>query len=137
MPNGATIVTDKRILVVDDSVEYLEFMKLLLSAEGYTAETATSTANLREYLDTTTPDLIIADVRMPGHEAFAVLDLLEGQEHLEQIPILFCTGAVQEVEERAEALHTPNRDVLLKPFDIQELLDRVHRLCDPAGIART
>jgi DNA-binding response OmpR family regulator len=126
----------KRILVVDDSVEYLNFMQLLLSAEGFQVEAASSMAVLSERLRDGAPDLVISDVRIPGQEAFAVLTLLTGDERTRQIPVLLCTGATQEVEEQAERLRQAGVDVLFKPFDIEELLNHVSRLCGLESAAR-
>lgn len=126
----------RHILIVDDSVEYLNFMQLLLGAEGFRAEIAASTTALRERLADGTPDLIISDVRLPGDVAFAVLDVLEATEATRHIPVLLCTGAIQEVEQQAERLHRAGLDVLFKPFDIEELLTRVARLCSRDGVSR-
>ncbi len=121
--------TGKHILIVDDSVEYLNFMQLLLGAEGFRAEIAPTTAALKERLGDGQPDLVISDVRMPGNSAFAVLDLLRTDERTRAIPILLCTGAVQEVEDQAERLKRDGVEVIFKPFDIEVLLDSICRLC--------
>lgn len=129
MPADAT----KRILIVDDSIEYLTFMQLLLNAEGFEAEVASTTANLGERVRALQPDLVIADVRIPGQPPFAVLDLLDGDASFGAIPVLLCTGAVQDIEAQRDNLRRPGRDVLFKPFDITDLLDRIARLCNGAG----
>ena len=121
--------TGKHILIVDDSVEYLNFMQLLLGAEGFRAEIAPTTAALKERLRDGQPDLVISDVRMPGNSAFAVLDLLRTDERTRAIPVLLCTGAVQEVEDQAERLKRDGIEVIFKPFDIEVLLDSICRLC--------
>lgn len=131
---ASTALSGKRILIVDDSVEYLNFMQLLLGAEGFRAEIAESSAALRQQLGHFLPDLVISDVRMPGDAAFAVLDVLEASELTRRIPVLLCTGAVQDVEQQAGRLQRQNLDVLLKPFDIEELLTRVQRLCATADV---
>jgi DNA-binding response OmpR family regulator len=128
--------TGKHILIVDDSVEYLNFMQLLLGAEGFRAEIAPSTAVMQECLERSSPDLIISDVRMPGNGAFAVLDILRANERTRSIPVLLCTGAVQEVEEEAERLEREGIEVLFKPFDIEVLLERVCRLCDRESLTQ-
>jgi twitching motility two-component system response regulator PilH len=125
--------TARRILIVDDSVEYLNFMQMLLGAEGFDAEVAASPADLSERLQDRRPDLVISDVRIPGHAAFAVLDLLAADERTRDIPVLICTGAVQEVEAATARLRGERIDVLFKPFDIEELLTRVARLCPADG----
>ena len=134
MENGPSL--GKRILIVDDSVEYLNFMQLLLRAEGFKAEVAASVAAMVQQLEAATPDIIISDVRMPGNCAFAVLDLLQSNEQTRTIPILLCTGAVQEVEQRASLLDSDGIDVLFKPFDIEALLVRITRLCQRERLAQ-
>jgi CheY-like chemotaxis protein len=128
--------TGKQILIVDDSVEYLNFMQLLLGAEGFRAEIAPSVSAMEEFLGTLTPDLIISDVRMPGNGAFAVLDFLRTNERTRGIPVLLCTGAVQEVEEQSDRLKQEQVEVLFKPFDIEVLIDRVNHLCDMGSLAQ-
>ena len=117
-----------RILVVDDSFEYLGFMETLLTAEGFEVTVASSLAGVRDHLRNGCPDVIISDVRMPDIPAFGVLDLIEADAKTRDVPVLFCTGAEQEVEAAAERLRRPATDVLFKPFDIDELLARVDRL---------
>lgn len=117
-----------RILVVDDSLEYLSFMETLLTGEGFEVTVASSIGAARNHLRDGLPDVIISDVRMPDLPPFGVLDLLEADARTRDLPVLFCTGAEQEVESAAERLKRPRTDVLFKPFDIEELLARVARL---------
>src|SRR6266540_46790 len=93
-----------RILVVDDAADFLGFMKTLLGSEGYAVEVAQSAPALRERLAMQRPDLVISDVRMPGLDAFAVLDLLAADEKTRDIPVLLCTGAIQEVDAARDRL---------------------------------
>ena len=122
-----------RILVLDDSPEYLAFMRALLTAEGFQVEVAQSGAAARTALATTLPDLIISDVRVPDMPAFGMLDLVDTDEKARGIPVLFCTGATREVEEAAGRLKRPRTEVLLKPFDVDDLLACVSRLAQSAG----
>lgn len=123
--------TPRRILVVDDAPDFLGFMETLLTSEGYAVAVAASAPALRERLLIERPDLVIADVRMPGLAAFAVLDLLAADSKTRDIPVLLCTGAVQEVDEAAERLQRDGVEVLLKPFDIDDLLMRLARRLRP------
>ena len=123
----------KHILIVDDSVEYLNFMQMLLHAEGFRAEVAETTDAFVEQLQYGRPDLVISDVRMPGQPPFAVLDLLTANEQTRSVPVLLCTGAVQEVEQQREHLRRDGLEVLYKPFDIEALLTCVSRLCGANG----
>ena len=126
----------KHILIVDDSVEYLNFMQLLLSGEGFQAEIAATTTVMQDQLRRSRPDLVISDVRMPGNGPFAVLDLLAADERTRHIPVLLCTGAVQEVDQVADRLKRDGIEVLFKPFDIEVLLECVSRLCGQETVAK-
>ena len=123
----------KRTIVIDDSPAYLGFMEVLLHGEGFCVQAAQSIEAARELLLTTRPDLIISDVRMPGSGAFGVLDLVDADDKTRTIPLLFCTGAVQEIEDAAERLTRARTDVLFKPFDIDDLLARIARLLQAGG----
>jgi CheY-like chemotaxis protein len=103
-------------------------METLLKSEGFEVAAARSAEETRERLATMRPDLVISDVRMPRMPPFGVLDLLDRDEKTRHIPVLFCTGAVQEIEDAHMRLRRPGTDVLLKPFDIDELLARIARL---------
>ena len=82
-----------RILVVDDSPEYLGFMETLLTAEGFEVTVAPTGAAVRRYLLDGCPDVIISDVRMPDMPPFGMLDLIERDAKTRDVPVLFCTGA--------------------------------------------
>jgi CheY-like chemotaxis protein len=115
------------ILVVDDAPEFLDFLDALLTAEGYRVVAAATWEAASAALASLRPHLVIADVRLGGQPAFAVLDELRADQKTRDIPVLLCTGAVSEVGERAEALRREGVEVLLKPFDLDVLLRTVVR----------
>src|SRR5581483_2193304 len=88
-----------RLLVVDDSAEFLSFMEALLASEGFPVEIASSYDAAIERLDARPPDLVICDVRMPEAEPFAILNLLHENAKTRHVPVLLCTGAVQEIDQ--------------------------------------
>jgi DNA-binding response OmpR family regulator len=117
-----------RLLIVDDSAEFLSFMEALLTSEGFPVETAATAEAVRERVAATPPDLVICDVRMPDMEPFGVLSVLRENAHTRNVPVLLCTGAVQEVDQAERWLAERGVEVLFKPFDVEELLARIHKL---------
>ena len=118
----------KTVLVVDDGPEFLAFMELFLSAEGYTVRTASTLDQVERALTGSLPDLVITDVRMPGLPPFAVLDRLERDPLTRDLPVLICTGSAHDLETEAQRLIRTHREALLKPFDIDDLQACVERL---------
>lgn len=117
-----------RLLVVDDSAEFLSFMEALLASEGFPVEIASTAEAVRDRLAASPPDLVICDVRMPDMEPFAVLELLRGDDNTRDVPVLLCTGAVQEVDQAERWLAERGVEVLFKPFDVDDLLSRIQKL---------
>ena len=127
-----------RILVVDDGREFLSFMDMLLSAEGFDLSLAQSVEIAQARLAGELPNLVITDVGLPGAPPFAVLDLIEADERTRDLPVLVCTGGINEAQEAAERFKRPDRAVLFKPFEIDDLLASIERLlaANPADPGR-
>ena len=122
----------RRILVVDDDGAILDLMRVLLESEGYTVVTASSVREALVRLAAGQPDLVLCDVRLPDAPPFALLDRLLGDPTTARQPVIICSGAVRELEQAAARLAHPHVAILLKPFDIDELLATVARLLSAA-----
>jgi twitching motility two-component system response regulator PilH len=116
------------LLVIDDSAEFLSFMEALLTSEDFRVDTAQSGEAALQRLAVALPDLVLCDVRMPDMEPFGILHLLRRDPRTRDIPVLLCTGAVQEVDAAASWLREHGVEVLLKPFDVEDLLARLQKL---------
>ena len=76
-------------------------------------------------------DLLILDIMMPGLSGFEVYDRIRADPRTAAMPILFISAAVGHYAE--DLLRRGITDVMAKPFDLAELLDRVRHLCPPAA----
>src|SRR5215207_3588069 len=121
-------VRPRRILVVDDDRGVCELLQLLLTNAGYAVTTVTTVAAAVTALTTTPADLVIGDVRLPDAPAFALVDRLAAAPATARLPLIICSGAVAELEAAGERLSRPCLAVVLKPFDIDDLLATVTRL---------
>ena len=119
------------VLVVDDDIAYLDFMRTLLGGEGYEVRLAASLPELADALRPTPPGLVICDIRMPGAPPFATLDRLATDPRTSAIPVLVCSGAVTELERARERRPHGRVALLRKPFDIDELLAAVAACLSP------
>jgi two-component system OmpR family response regulator len=116
----------KHILAGDDSPEILALLRDILEGEGYrvtmTPE-ALTIADIRQ----AQPDLVILD-HMLEEGAGSGWELLRDLRHdseLRNLPVVVCTGAVQRVRENQGELERLGAQVVLKPFDIEQLLAAV------------
>jgi two-component system response regulator MprA len=114
-----------RILVVDDDPKIRTVVRRGLAYEGYRVVEAASGAEGLEKAREHLPDLVILDVMMPGLDGLEVTRRLRASG--DEIAILMLT-ARDEVRDRVEGLETGADDYLVKPFNFEELLARVHAL---------
>ncbi len=110
-----------KILVVEDDVETLEFVKKGFFEEGHSVD---SCANGQEGLlmaSTSDYDLIVLDRMLPGLDGLSVVRTLRANSS--QVPILILS-ALSEVDQRVEGLEAGCDDYLIKPFAFSELKAR-------------
>jgi PAS domain S-box-containing protein len=109
----------RRILVVEDNADVRELAEAMLAAADYDVLAAPSGERALELLETEKVDLLFTDVIMPG--GMNGLQLIERvQAARPGMPVLVTTGYMDELPARDKSL-----DVLAKPYQHQDLLDRV------------
>lgn len=112
------------VLVVDDDPDILQTLALCLSSEGYKVTTASNGQEALDLLDREQPACVLLDLMMPVMDGWQFVAELE-RRGVRQSPLLILSAdrAVQghAYKLRAEAF-------LAKPFDLDELLGKVHQL---------
>jgi CheY-like chemotaxis protein len=112
--------------VVNDNPEFLELMDALLEeGSGYDVTTIDGdTLDGIEPIRGSRPDLLIIDLRLrpDGTAGWDVVLAVRADSQLEQLPIILCTGDVQELEQHAQAITDDVKVATLqKPFHVEEL----------------
>lgn len=115
------------ILAVDDDPEVLGTLGRFLRRENLDFKLASSGPEALEYLQGTTPDLIMLDVIMPGMDGIAVCSRIRANAQFTSVPILFLT-AKGSTDDVVEGLDAGADDYIIKPFEISELRARVQAL---------
>lgn len=110
-----------RILVIDDEPMVREAVGRMLVGEGYAVDHATDGAAALAVLDADPPDVILLDLMMPGMNGRQFLTVLR-EERRSTVPVVVMT-AVHGLAQRAVDLGAT--DVVEKPFDYDELLNKV------------
>jgi DNA-binding response OmpR family regulator len=112
-----------RILVVDDDAMLRASVSRMLADEGYSVDVAGDGHEALSRLADARPDLILLDVLMPGMNGRELLETLRGNAATRAIPVLVMT-AVQGIDATA-GITAGSVDYVEKPFDIDELLNKV------------
>ena len=107
-----------KILVVDDEVEVVNFLKVFLGRMGIEAVEATCGLDAIEAYARVNPDWVFLDIKMPDMNGLQVLRKLK--ESNNTVKAIMITGSSDEVLEN-EAKELGVRDYLVKPIDLTEL----------------
>ena len=111
-----------RIAVIDDDADFRELMAEALGDNGWEILPSANPAGIYDLLRVTAPDLIVLDLRMDGRlVGWDILAFLQLHPILHRIPVIICTAAVDQVEQRSDWLQEHGVSVLLKPFDLDDL----------------
>ena len=127
MISSADILHGK-ILVVDDQQANILLLERALSNAGYDA--ITSTLNPGEVYALHSKncyDLILLDLQMPGMDGFQVMEGLKEIEPNGYLPVLVITA---QPGHKLRALQAGAKDFISKPFDLTEVLARVHNMLE-------
>lgn len=114
-----------RILVAEDERELNSIIAKRLADEDYAVDSVFDGKNALEYMLTTSYDIVLLDVMMPGMDGFEVLKRYRAEGGTS--PVLFLT-ARDAVSDRVRGLDSGGDDYLVKPFAFQELLARMRVL---------
>jgi PAS domain S-box-containing protein len=126
--HGATI------LVVDDEADARELSANVLSHYGAVVETAASVAHALERLDALKPDVVIADLGMPGEDGFSLIRRLRARESGRgRRTIVVAVTAYVSVQDRDQVLAAGFDAHVGKPFDPHELVMTIRGLLAPSS----
>ena len=110
-----------RILVVDDDPQTLRYVRDALVEADYAPVATGDPEQLREFIRTYKPRLVLLDLVLPGTDGIA---LMEGVRELEDLPVIFIS-AYDRDETIVSALDAGAADYIVKPFSPSELTARV------------
>lgn len=125
-----------RVLVVNDTQEILELFREILEEEGY--EVVLSSFGVQELTDIrkVKPDLIILDFLFGGEpHGWQLLQKIRMTRDLKNLPVIVCTAAIQMAKELEGHLTAKNVGLVLKPFDIDDLVEEVRRALLSGSVA--
>ncbi len=122
----STVARQRHILVVNDTVEILGLFREILEEEGYRVSLYSFAFRDLDEIKENRPDLIILDFIIGGEDhGWQLLQKLKMDRETATIPIIVCTAAVRLVRDLEGHLKEKGVGVVLKPFDIDDLLREI------------
>lgn len=117
------------VLVVDDDPLILRVVATVLNLEAYEVSTVESAAEALAHLRSSSCDLMVSDVMMPGMDGFELCERIRSDPEHAGLPIILLTARDSDVDRRRGA-SAGGDAYLTKPFSPLELIDEIERLLD-------
>ena len=115
------------ILVVDDNADNAEIMRHYLEAKGYPIAVAHSGDEALAMFETVRPSLVLLDVMMPGRDGWEVCRIIKQHPVLGRSVRVIMVTALDQWDDKRQALQTGADDYVEKPFDLARLANTVER----------
>jgi len=112
----------KKALVIEDDGNIAELLRLYLEKDGFTVTISGDGGNGAELALSLSPDIILLDIMLPVKDGWQVCR--EIRQH-SKVPIIMLT-AKGETFDKVSGLEMGADDYIVKPFEIKELLARIH-----------
>ncbi|KMZ12577.1 Nitrogen regulation protein NR(I) [Candidatus Burkholderia humilis] len=117
-------------LIVEDDPNSLSGLSAILTADGFSVDTATTLAEARSALTRFIPDVVLIDLNLPDGSGLDLLPSLPSQPPDGALPVIVMTGNAT-VESTIEGLRHGIWDYLLKPVNIPRLRSLLARIPRP------
>lgn len=114
-----------RLLLADDSITIQKVVELILADENVEMTTAQNGEEALAMLASFNPDIVLADTEMPAMNGYELCERIKHEPSTSSIPVILLTGAFEPLDEdRARQVRAD--DHLIKPFDAQELIQKIN-----------
>ena len=115
------------ILVVDDNRDNTEIIQRYLTVRGYPITVAHDGDEALALFEQIRPSLVLLDVMMPGRDGWEVCRLMKQHPSLGRRVRIIMVTALDEWDDKRQALQTGADDYVTKPFDLPKLAATVER----------
>ena len=119
----------QKVLVVEDDINIAELLRLYLEKDGFEVKIAHDGGEGLKLAESEQPDLVLLDIMLPVLDGWQVCRRLRKTT---KTPIIMLT-AKGETEDKVSGLEMGADDYIVKPFEVKELLARVHAVLRRIG----
>jgi CheY-like chemotaxis protein len=119
------VIAGRKLLLADDSIAIQRVVDLTFTDEGMEVTTVSDGQDALEKLEQSTPDVVLADIFMPGVDGYELCKFIKQSERLRGVPVMLLVGSFEPFD-KSEAERAGADDVVTKPFQsIRDLVNRV------------
>jgi len=124
-----------RILLADDSPHAQRMGERILREEGFEVVTVTDGDTAMMRLGDVNPDLVVADVYLPGKSGYEICRAVKTDPRFRFTRVVLTAGALEPIDED-EARRVQADAVLKKPFEASSVVETIRTLIEAAEFAR-
>lgn len=130
-------MAQKRILIIDDDVDFVDLNKAVLVNNGFEVETAFSAREGMDKVQFDAPDLILLDLMLEKHDTgFSFAKSIKADPRYREIPILMISAVAGETgydfSQDQDGYWMKTDDFVSKPVEPEELVKRINALIEKA-----
>ena len=136
-------MSKRKLLLADDSITIQKVVNLTFADEGIEVIAVGDGDAAMQKFVADKPDLVMADVNMPGIDGYRICEMIKQDDETRQIPVILLVGSFEPFDEE-EARRVGADDYLTKPFQsIRQLVNKVTDLLnasngeEPASVEET
>lgn len=118
----------KKILVVEDEIQYAKMIAVRLQSAGYDVSISTDAYGGTQSALRSNPDLIILDLMMPAGGGFSLLDRISKIPMTSTIPVIILTGRIIDDSIKKTADKYGVKRIIRKPYEKDDLLNTVETM---------
>ncbi len=123
-------MSKRKLLLADDSITIQKVVNLTFADEGIEVISVGDGDEAMRKFTEAAPDLVMADVNMPGMDGYSICKMIKADETTREIPVILLVGSFEPFDEE-KARHAGADDFLTKPFQsIRQLVHKVSTLLD-------
>ncbi len=123
----------KKLVYVEDESEMIDLVRLILGRRGFSVLGATGGHEGLDLIRKQLPDLVLLDLMMPDMDGWDVYHQIKSDELTRNIPVIVITAKAQDIDKILGLRIAKVEDYISKPFNPQELLDRVEQVLARQG----
>jgi DNA-binding response OmpR family regulator len=117
----------KKILIIEDDINFLSSLQAKLSVEGFLVQTAKDGQEALHKLNQNI-DLIVLDILLPDMSGFEVLQRIKSEPGIKEIPVVIVSN-LSDQESQARGLKLGVKDYIVKPdYKIDQIVEKIKNL---------